>query len=249
MIYKTIDYFTTPSNLITVLLIIGALLFLLPRLKKVGVSLVSIGIALYFVASNGPTAYFLLGTLEHRFPPLKHLLPGADYKSIAVLAGYGASDDYLPPSSMLNEASLYRTVEAARIWYQMPSTIILLAGPEGATSAMQNVLKALQIPDEAVTRLPASQNTRGNIDSLKPILGNEPFILITSAGHMPRAMRLCRHINLNPTPAPTDFYTSPHPGDADWRPSPFYLRCMDLAVHEYLAILYLTAIEKFSVTQ
>ena len=40
---------------------------------------------------------------------------------------------------------------------------------------------------------------------MKEILATQPFVLVTSAAHMPRAVDLCEAIGLRPLPAPTDF--------------------------------------------
>ena len=41
---------------------------------------------------------------------------------------------------------------------------------------------------------------------MKGLVGSEPFILVTSASHMPRSMVLFKSLGLNPIPAPTDFH-------------------------------------------
>jgi len=43
------------------------------------------------------------------------------------------------------------------------------------------------------------------------LVGNEPFILVTNAAHMRRALALFRHQGCRPVPAPTDYLT-PRPG-------------------------------------
>ena len=239
MLIQVFDFVIRPSHTIVIFFAIGAVLVCIRWLKTAGKVLIGIGVALFFIVGNGPFAYYLLGMLEHRYAPLKEITSGSNYESIAVLAGYGVSDDYFPPSSMVNDASLFRTVEAARLWHQSPSTVILLAGPKNGTLAMAALLQALRIPDKAIKRLTHTQSTSGNIESLLPWVKNTPFVLVTSAGHMPRAMWLCRQAGLSPIPAPTDYYTSPNPMKANWLPSPFNLKCSDLAFHELLALLYL----------
>jgi uncharacterized SAM-binding protein YcdF (DUF218 family) len=241
MLFQIFKFILTPSNLISLLFLSGLLLSVNQKSRKCGLSLAAVGIVLFFISGFGPLGYFLLGKLEHRYPPLKHLPPEPVIERIAVLAGYGVHDDYFPPSSMVNDASLFRAVEAARLWHQSPTATIFLAGPSDAMIAMAALLKALKIPDSAVQTLPASQDTNGNIQSLKPIIAGRTFVLVTSAGHMPRAVLICRRAGLVPIPAPTDYYTSLQPGHADWLPSPFHAKCFDLAIHEFMAILYLQA--------
>jgi uncharacterized SAM-binding protein YcdF (DUF218 family) len=239
MLLDLIVFRLTPSNLVTILLALGTFFLIFPKLRKLGCWLAVTGITLYFFAGCGPLTYYIFGQLEHRYPPLHHLEKEKPISAIVVLAGYGVTDAYFPPSSKVNDASLFRTVEAARLWHQSPPSRILLAGPSNATIAMADLLKALQIPDKAVERLPASRDTAGNIQSVKHQLQNKYFVLVTSAGHMPRSMLICQQKGLAPLPAPTDFYTSPYATKATWLPTPLHLRYTDLAIHEFLAILYL----------
>ena len=40
---------------------------------------------------------------------------------------------------------------------------------------------------------------------LRPVVGKEPFALVTSAYHMPRSLLIFRSYGLNPRPAPCNF--------------------------------------------
>ena len=65
-----------------------------------------------------------------------------------------------------------------------------------------------------------------------------PFILVTSAGHMPRSMHVFKKAGLNPIPAPTHYLTRKNNLAISYLPSPLHLRYSDLAIHEYAAILW-----------
>ena len=84
-----------------------------------------------------------------------------------------------------------------------------------------------------------SRNTWENIRNVKEIVEEEPFFLVTSAYHMERAKREFEKVEANPIPAPTDFKIKTERYTAlDFFPDARNLRNSDLAIHEYLGILW-----------
>ena len=86
-----------------------------------------------------------------------------------------------------------------------------------------------------------SKDTHDEAVLLKPMLGNDPFVLVTSASHMPRSVALFRGQGLEPTPAPTD-YQSKKAG-VSLTPSFFFPSTTGFtrgqkAVHEYLGLIW-----------
>jgi uncharacterized SAM-binding protein YcdF (DUF218 family) len=73
----------------------------------------------------------------------------------------------------------------------------------------------------------------------KTIGGAPPFLLVTSAYHMPRAMRQMRRAGARAFPAPAEQLVNPAPG-IDWRkllPNSAGLGKTKRAFHEYLGLL------------
>jgi uncharacterized SAM-binding protein YcdF (DUF218 family) len=64
------------------------------------------------------------------------------------------------------------------------------------------------------------------------------FILVTSAGHMPRSLGAFGRAGMNPTPAPTDYLAKMDPLEGNFLPNLSNLMRADLAVHEYLGMLW-----------
>ncbi len=56
---------------------------------------------------------------------------------------------------------------------------------------------------------------------LRGLLGSTPFVLVTSAAHMKRAVRIFQGFGMQPVPAPTDFIIKNKPGGASdsWLPN------------------------------
>ena len=76
----------------------------------------------------------------------------------------------------------------------------------------------------------------------QPPLGGAPFVLVTSAYHMPRAVRLMQRAGQHPIPAPTGQRVGAFPwrGFHRWLPTSAGLRDTELALHEYLGLAALT---------
>jgi uncharacterized SAM-binding protein YcdF (DUF218 family) len=75
---------------------------------------------------------------------------------------------------------------------------------------------------------------------IKSIVGSAPFVLVTSASHMPRAMFLFKKIGMNPIPAPTRHRVKSNQSLSlgSFFPHADDLHKSETAVHEYLGIAW-----------
>ncbi|MFN4132375.1 MAG: YdcF family protein, partial [Caldimicrobium sp.] len=93
-----------------------------------------------------------------------------------------------------------------------------------------------------VEALDTPLDTLRSAKELKKILPeNQPFLLLTSAYHLPRALFLFKKEGLNPIPYPTNFnYLLCKPSKAFlyFFPQDLYLNLTNLAFQEYLALFY-----------
>jgi uncharacterized SAM-binding protein YcdF (DUF218 family) len=55
---------------------------------------------------------------------------------------------------------------------------------------------------------------------------------------MPRCMGIFRKLGMQPIPAPTDYQAGQNPLDASFTPSIEHLRLSELALHEYIGIVW-----------
>ena len=111
---------------------------------------------------------------------------------------------------------------------------------------MQQVALDLGVPRERVVLESASWDTADQAELLKARLGRDPFYLVTSAGHMPRAMRLFIRAGTRPLAAPTDFqavWTRPLE-IRDFVPSAEALAMTENAFYEYLGLGWNWLIQK-----
>jgi uncharacterized SAM-binding protein YcdF (DUF218 family) len=196
------------------------------------------GTGIFFIFGSGPVSYFLLSRLEFQYSALNSIKNVADIDSTVVLTGYAVADTIFPLSSRVNDATIFRLSEAIRLWRKKTSTKIILAGPGNMTRVMKELLVEMGVEESQVIQAKSSTSTTGNAESVRDALSGKKFFLVTSAGHMPRAMMLFEQAALHPLPAPTDYNTTPEIFKSNLLPTPFHLKCSDLAVHEYLAIAY-----------
>ncbi|MBM4340549.1 MAG: hypothetical protein FJ110_13530 [Deltaproteobacteria bacterium] len=231
-------FLVVPSHLIVLLFIAGLITLLFRRTRGSSVFLLGTGAALYIVFGMGPVSYWLLGRLEQRYPAIHSLDHLENIGTIVILTGHVEPDPYFPISSAVSSSAAFRLMEAARIWKMFPDKQILISGHETAAGIMKKVLVSLGLPESQIAIEGRSGNTYESAVNIQKIMGSRSFILVTSAGHMPRTMGAFRKLGMNPVPAPTDYMTGQHYMDAKFLPTPSHLRYSDLAIHEYLGILW-----------
>jgi len=85
-----------------------------------------------------------------------------------------------------------------------------------------------------------SMDTKDHPVFVKRIVKEDPFILVTSASHMPRAMALFRGQGMEPIPAPTDYMAEDKEGltPGAFFPGAVSLKKAERALHEYLGLVW-----------
>ena len=233
----------------SLLLLVGLGLLWFTKKQKAGKIFVTSGTFLLLSLSYGLLAPFTLKPLERRYAPLLSPAsvhsPESPMKWVVVLGGGGFYSPQLPSGNQLSSASLARLHEGIRLQRQIPgSKLILSEGNIFQSGAIADLMgKAAQdmgVSADSMVLERQSSDTEGQAQMILPIVGQDRFILVTSASHMPRSMALFEKIGMNPIAAPTDFSYS---ATETLRPSLFYpstreLRKAELAIHEYLGIAW-----------
>jgi uncharacterized SAM-binding protein YcdF (DUF218 family) len=238
-----------PLPLASFLLLLGLALLWFTRRQKAGKLLVSAGTFWLVSMSFGIFAPWTLVPLERQYQPLlttaSITTPETPVKWIVVLGGGGAYSAQIPSASQLSPATLARLIEGIRLQRQLPGSKLILS--EGnifdsvpVADLMGSVAQELGVASDAMILERQSQDTEGQAQLVRPMVGNDRFILVTSAAHMPRSIALFRKVGLNPIAAPTDYGS--YGGDG-LRPSSFYptankLRKAELAMHEYMGLAW-----------
>jgi uncharacterized SAM-binding protein YcdF (DUF218 family) len=223
----------------------GLILSRTRRLKRYAGLLVAAGALPLTILSFQPVANEFIKPLEMCYPPLVNFQSIREAKWVVVLGGGHASNPDRPTNLQIGSSTLARLVEGLRVQAQLPESRLVLSGgavfdpvPEADTmSAVVAALRGKSI-DSVLER--DSQDTKDQARRIRPIVKDDPFVLVTSAIHMPRAMLLFRQQGMDPVPAPaevTDFARN------DISPFSFFPRAaalskVEAAWHEYLGLLW-----------
>jgi uncharacterized SAM-binding protein YcdF (DUF218 family) len=229
---------TTPSSFIALLLIMGMAALFIRRLRKLTMILFIIGGIIYIALASGPVSYWLIGRLEHRYPALTHMDTVKNVKTIVVLAGHADADPYFPISSAVNSSSAFRLMEATRLSMLIVGSKILITGSRDVPAVMKEVLLSLGVPDQTISIENQSRNTYESAVKIKQMFGTGDIVLVTSAGHMIRSVGVFKKLGIKSIPAPTDFMTGPNCLAANYFPTASHLTYSDLAIHEYIGMLW-----------
>lgn len=249
---KFLPLFAYPLGLTCILLLI-----VLSRIKAQAwqrLLLIS-ALLLLVLGGNRWIAMSLARSLEWRY------LPGEEISAaeVAVVLGGGTLSADYPRSGVEINGAGDRVIYAAQLYHQGKVENLLLSGgflgwnPRQTSPAqdMADLLQALDIPQQALWLEPDSRNTYENALLSAKILQEkdvQKILLITSAWHMHRAVKLFEAQGLEVIPAPVDFSVTQRDWEtfwqADWKsqlinlvPSASSLSWTTLMLKEYYGIL------------
>ena len=219
----------------------GAVARLLGR-RRTSTVLWTAAALLVYLAATAPVANALLAPLEYRYPPLGDVrnLPPLSY--IVVLGADYAPHDQVPITAALESDGLARIAEGVRLMRQIRGARLVVSGgaSDGETGSAEGYAKfAVDLGVDAgeIVKLGKALDTEEDAGSVAALVGKLPFILVTSAYHMPRAVRLMRLAGANPIPAPTgQLARHLDLGAAGWIPRSVSLRKTECALHEYMGL-------------
>lgn len=240
---KIISMLAAPATVILVLLVVGLWRFLRPAgsWRRGGVWLV-LGTVCFYLCTTAPLPQSLVNRLEGRYAAITHLAADPAIPYIVVLSGGIRSRHDVPPTSLLDDFSIARVVEGIRLFYLLKGKPLLVmsgGGPGAVGDRMAALARSLGIPADKVLSETNSLDTHGNAREVKAIVHNAPFLLVTSAAHMPRAMAIFQLLGLRPVPAPADFRGQTAYRAMDLWPAGVHLRNLEMVLHEYLGLAYL----------
>jgi len=250
---KIVAPFFMPLTVIVFLSVLGLLFLWLTKRQTFGKLLVTLGILLLTALSYGQFANRLIGPLEQAYAPYDTVMSKSSrsakqlpvVKFVVVLGGGHTTAPNIPITSQASPSSLIRLIEGIRIYRKNPGSKLVVSGgavfdplPEAKT--MADIAKSIGVPPADLILETASRDTRDQARNIKTIVGSEPFALVTSASHMPRAVSLFKMAGLTPIPAPTDYLVrkGQQVNPQSFFPSSQALHKSERAIYEYLGILW-----------
>lgn len=239
-----------PPASMVVGLVLALLLALLGRRKLAwGVAILAM---LETVALSVPViSDALMAPLERQARAASAKAAPCCYEAIVVLGGgiAPAIPPWLPDPDLTSSAD--RLWHAARLYRRGIAPKVIVSGGDplarfgGVPSvaeavAMTRFLTDLGVPEAAIVHEAQSVNTADNIRRVRALMQDKPVALVTSAYHMPRALRLAARESLNVAAFPTDWH-APWQARAywdNWMPTGDAQEASTRALWEYLALAF-----------
>lgn len=232
-----------PLPLLLLLIAIGLLLVWCSRFQKTGKTVITLSWLTLLLLSLQPVADGLLRPVEETYPTWQ----GKQHVNYIVVLGGGYTwDPQWAPSSNLINNSLPRLNEGIRLWLANPGSTLIFTGaaaktnPVSTAEAGARVAESLGVPRSAIITLDTPKDTEEEAAAVKEAIGDVPFLLVTSASHLPRAMIFFEKQGLHPLPAPANQMAITAPLNPWERiiPSPIWLMHSDRVGYETLGRLW-----------
>jgi uncharacterized SAM-binding protein YcdF (DUF218 family) len=231
------------------------LLYLFLRRFRDAIAPFVIGLVLLYGFSLNTVAGRLIGPLERYYPACNLSDPSIaqmPVKWVVVLGSGHRTNPLLPPAAMLKEASLFRLVEGLRVTRHFQDAVLILGGgtfldEQSNAQVMAAAAISLGFDPGRIILMDKVLDTHDEVVQTKAIVGDDPFVLVTSASHMLRSMKLFGQEGLRPLPAPAHYR---YRGDPEiFVPRPANIETCHLAVHEYLGLIWAFLRGQISMTE
>lgn len=198
-------------------LVVGAIC-LFTRWKRLAKTLVVVSTAILFLIGGTPLSRMLIAHLESYYtsPVLPETVDG-----IILLGGnfhLAESTARGMPVHNLAASRLYETLPLMR---RYPSAKIYFSGTPLEASLSKDVLVAHGIDETRLVLDYQARNTKDNADNITKMVApkeGENWVLVTSAFHMLRSVKLFEQRGWKVIPYPVDFHTS----GKGWRKDHFF---------------------------
>lgn len=213
------------------------------RWQRTAKGLLTVSWLALFLLSLQPVADGLLKPIESAYPTWRGE-EKVDY--VVVLGGgYTWNPQWAPSSNLINN-SLPRVTEGVRLWHANPGAKLVFTGapavtnPVSTAEAGARVAESLGVPRSDIITLDTPRDTEDEAAAVAKAIGQQPFLLVTSASHLPRAMRFFQHQGLKPIPAPANQMAVESPLNPWERalPSPLWLMHSDRVGYETLGRIW-----------
>ena len=235
---KAIGFFIEPLGMVLTLFALGLYFLFAKKERRSFYSLIS-SFTLLILFAYPPFANFLVSNLESRYPKYDY---SQDIKYIHVLGNGHTTDKKQPISSQLSSAGVKRVLEGVIIYKNSPDAKLIFTGYKGKTDTSNAEMNsrlaiALGVKKEDIIINGLPKDTKEEAEFTRTLVGKEAFVLVTSATHIPRSMKLFESLGLHPIAAPTNFLKVDNVS---------YFRTPDtdsldnstVAMHEYFGLLW-----------
>lgn len=218
--------------------------------RRFALGLLAGSLAFLLVGSLPVFSYERNRTREYVFEPLD--LDGdalsPDRPALVVVMGTGFNPDpWLPPNSRVSGAAHARFLEAVRIYRSRPGARLLVSvadidvEPAEKRKYLDAMVEWFRLAPERVDLVTKAECTEDEATlAAEHRREGERLVVVTTAGHMPRAMKIFGAAGLEPIAAPCDF-NLPRKGSPEdkwwkkWIPSAYGVMGTQAMLYEWVA--------------
>lgn len=201
-----------PLPFLLIIGLIGLILLWFTRWQKSGKSLVTASLVFIALLGLQPVADTLLAPVEGDYNKRYELITTNPPEKIHYIVVLGGGFTYNPdwsPSANLFSNSLPRVTEGVRLYHTHPGSKLIFTGGKANSSISSaevaaQVAQSLGVPIENTIALTEPKDTQEEAFEVERIVGKEPFLLVTSANHLPRAMTMFTSRGMQPFAAPAN---------------------------------------------
>jgi len=245
---KILSLFIYPLGL-TILLMIAAVVSHVRRWKRsLSFSLIASALIFLFIASTPLTPHILLGALDRAAGDYcdTDSLREKGVRYIVVMAGFLVRPELSPADRW--GPTLPRIMEGIRLALALPEATLMLSGgcrPDLCSDpdAMAELPMQCGVQPERIMVKMGALDTAQEVEMVAPLLGSEPFALVTSFTHVPRAAHLFLQRGANPIRCPCE---RPLWVETPWYryfvPNATSLKDTTQAMHEYIGMIWTSVI-------
>ena len=234
LIKKIMSGFFMPLSILLVLFLMGLIMLRTNRTRPAAKKVLVFTFFLLVLLGYGVVSYWPLQKLEGLYPPfdIKSVRPNS-IRWVVVLAG--SPDE-----------TIVRLTEGIRIYRSLPGTKLIMSGgkvvdaaPEPSSSRMARIATGLGVNAHDIVQENISRDTKDEARIVRSMIHETPFVLVTSAYHMPRSIKAFKLAGVAVTPVPAQFSTGGSGGNwVHYLPSSSALHSSSRALHEYLGMLW-----------
>jgi uncharacterized SAM-binding protein YcdF (DUF218 family) len=239
---KLLSQLVMPIPFSIMLFVLAAILWRTNRvtLLQFGRVLLVTAIVVLTLTSQSQVSYFLADSLESQHNVNHQPITGS---CVVMVLGSGNREQQGHTAvQQLSSIALARLTEGVRQFRLGQQCTLIVSGWSGGylktahATIMAQAAEELGIPKASIVAFNEPKDTIEEAYALQQRIGQQPFRLVTSATHMPRAMMIFTSLGMQPQPAPSDFIA--HQGFW-WRLDADQLLASQKSIHEYVGMLWL----------
>jgi len=220
---KFISFFLEPFTFGFLILLLAFIFLFFNSYKKAKIFLF-IGLAYFFLVSSSIFSNLLMSPLENKYKNQENI----DISKVEYVLLLGGDFDA-------------RFDEVIKLSKELKDAKIITSGYEGSGIIPEAInardrLISYGIADNRIIIQEKPKDTIEEAISIKRLLKDKPFILVTSASHMPRAMEIFKQQGLHPIAIPTAFTVKEKSSNSYL--SIGNIKKVSMATHEYLGLVW-----------